>query len=153
MEKKKYLYEILNYIKEQCEMMMSYVGSETADNVFDEVLYYIRQNYASQLSLENLSEIFGYSSSYLGKLFLQNVPAVLRFIWIRSGLKGKGIAGADESEIYEISAKWDIICRRISPEIPKVSADEPRRVPEANVGGRMIFDKSKILFFYIRNQK
>lgn len=70
-ERKKYLYEIFDYFREQYEMIMSYVGNETADNIFDQVLDYVQNNYASQLKLDGLSEIFGYSSSYLGKLFAQ----------------------------------------------------------------------------------
>lgn len=106
MEKKKYLYEILDYIKEQCEMMMSYVGSETADNVFDEVLYYIRQNSAAQLRLENLSEIFGYSSSYLGKLFLQKCSCSFKAYLDQVRIeKAKELLVRTNLKIYEISAK------------------------------------------------
>lgn len=87
-------------------MMMSYVGSETADNVFDEVLYYIRQNYASQLSLENLSEIFGYSSSYLGKLFLQKCSCSFKVYLDQVRIeKAKELLVRTNLKIYEISAK------------------------------------------------
>lgn len=35
----------------------------------DEVLYYIHHNYKENLKLENIAPLFGYSSSYLGKVF------------------------------------------------------------------------------------
>ena len=70
-ERKKYLYEIFDYFREQYEMIMSYVGIEKTDNIFDQILDYVQNNYASQLKLEGLSQIFGYSSSYLGRLFTQ----------------------------------------------------------------------------------
>lgn len=63
------MYEIFDYFREQYEMIMSYVGIEKTDNIFDQILDYVQNNYASQLKLEGLSEIFGYSSSYLGRLF------------------------------------------------------------------------------------
>lgn len=45
------------------------VGYSSGENVMDEVLYYIHHNYRENLKLENIAPLFGYSSSYLGKVF------------------------------------------------------------------------------------
>ena len=43
------MYEIFDYFREQYEMIMSYVGIEKTDNIFDQILDYVQNNYASQL--------------------------------------------------------------------------------------------------------
>ena len=45
------------------------VGYSSGENVLDEVLYYIHRNYRENLKLETIAPLFGYSSSYLGKIF------------------------------------------------------------------------------------
>ena len=69
LENKSSLNEIMQFLAEQFELWTNSVGCFTGENVMDEVLYYIQQNYDQRLSLEILAPIFGYNSSYLGKLF------------------------------------------------------------------------------------
>ena len=64
-----YLYEILRYITEQCEKVMTALGGFSGDSVLDAVINYINYNYASNITLENIAPLFGYNSSYLGKIF------------------------------------------------------------------------------------
>lgn len=67
---KKYLYEIIQYISEQINLCMNSHFSDVIDNV----LYYIDHNYSNcDIRLESLAPLFGYSSSYLGKMFSQKV--------------------------------------------------------------------------------
>lgn len=68
-EEKYYLYEIIEFLSEQFEMWMHSVGFSSGENVLDEVLHYIRHNYQENLKLETLAPLFGYNSSYLGRLF------------------------------------------------------------------------------------
>ena len=68
-EEKCYLYEIITFLAEQFEMWMHSVGYSSGENVLDEVLHYIHHNYQENLKLETLAPLFGYNSSYLGKLF------------------------------------------------------------------------------------
>ncbi len=70
---KYYLYEILQYFMEQFEMMIRAIGSASGEDVFNDVLNYISVNYRNQLKLEDIAPLFGYSSSYFGKLFTQKM--------------------------------------------------------------------------------
>lgn len=71
--KQHYLYEITDYFAEQFEIVMSSIGNSSRDSVLDDILYYIEHNYPSNLKLESIAALFGYNSSYLGKIFNKNV--------------------------------------------------------------------------------
>lgn len=68
-----YLYEITDYFAEQFEEVMSAIGNSSRDSVLDDILYYIEHNYPSNIKLESIAALFGYNSSYLGKIFNKNV--------------------------------------------------------------------------------
>lgn len=68
-ERRYYLYEIISFLAEQFDMWTHSVGYSSGENVLDEVLYYIHRNYRENLKLETIAPLFGYSSSYLGKIF------------------------------------------------------------------------------------
>lgn len=72
-EEKYYLYEIIAFLAEQFEMWMHSVGYSSGENVLDEVLHYIQHNYRENLKLETLAPLFGYNSSYLGRLFTKKL--------------------------------------------------------------------------------
>ena len=52
---------------------MSCIGNSSRDSVMDDILYYIEHNYHTNLRLETISALFGYNSSYLGKIFNKTV--------------------------------------------------------------------------------
>ena len=68
-----YLYEITDYFAEQFEEVMGAIGNSSRDSVLDDILYYIEHNYSSNIKLESIAALFGYNSSYLGKIFNKNV--------------------------------------------------------------------------------
>lgn len=68
-EEKLFLYEILRFLTEQIEVIMSSIGNYTRESVLDNILRYINHNYANNITLENIAPLFGYNSSYLGKIF------------------------------------------------------------------------------------
>ena len=68
-----YLYEITDYLAEQFEKAMEAIGNSSRDSVLDDILYYIEHNYSSNIKLESIAALFGYNSSYLGKIFNKNV--------------------------------------------------------------------------------
>lgn len=68
-----YLYEITDYFAEQFEVVMGSIGNSSRDSVLDDILYYIEHNYPSNLKLEGIAALFGYNSSYLGKIFNKTV--------------------------------------------------------------------------------
>jgi two-component system response regulator YesN len=70
---KYYLYEILLFFTEQFEVVMSSIGNSSRDSVLDDIINYIDHNYANNITLENIAPLFGYNSSYLGKIFSKRI--------------------------------------------------------------------------------
>ena len=64
-----YLYEILQFFTVQFEMYMNAIDSPSRESVMDGILNYIHHNYQKNLKLGSIAELFGYNSSYLGKVF------------------------------------------------------------------------------------
>lgn len=100
---KNFLYEIIQYISELINLCMSSQFS----NVIDNVLYYIDHNYAdSDMRLESLAPLFGYSSSYLGKLFSQkvgeNFNTYLDHVRVNHAIK---LLEDEECHVYEVSER------------------------------------------------
>lgn len=69
----KYLYEIITYFSKQFEAIMNSIGNSSRDSVIDDIIYYIDHNYHTNLKLELIASLFGYNSSYLGKIFTKAV--------------------------------------------------------------------------------
>ncbi len=105
-EEKYYLYEIIDFLAEQFEMWMHSVGYSSGENVLDEVLHYIKHNYQENLKLETLAPLFGYNSSYLGRLFTKklnvNFNAYLDKVRID---KAKELLDDGSLKVYEISER------------------------------------------------
>lgn len=68
-----YLYEIITRFSKQFEDVMNSIGNSSRDSVMDDILYYINHNYHTNLKLETIAALFGYNSSYLGKIFSKTV--------------------------------------------------------------------------------
>lgn len=104
-ENKYYLFEIILYFKEQFAMIMRAIGSSSNDNVFDDIVNYIDHNYASPLKLDGIAPLFGYNSSYLGKLFSQkmgqNFNSYLDQVRINHSIE---LLDNTDMKIYEIAA-------------------------------------------------
>lgn len=95
-----YLFEIIQYFSEQLNLCSSSVKTD----IMSDVLYYIDHNYTKPLKLETLAPLFGYSSSYLGKIFSrcvgENFNSYLDKIRIEHAVK---LLLDDDIHIYEIS--------------------------------------------------
>ncbi|MBQ9142092.1 MAG: response regulator transcription factor [Lachnospiraceae bacterium] len=72
-ESKHYMYEIIQYLSEQFEMIMNATGNPSRNNIIDDILYYIEHNYQNNIKLETIAPLFGYNSAYLGKIFSKTV--------------------------------------------------------------------------------
>ena len=72
-EKKYYMYEIIQFLSEQFEMIMNATGNPSRNSVLDDILYYIDHNYQNNIKLETIAPLFGYNSAYLGKIFNKTV--------------------------------------------------------------------------------
>ncbi|MHB8128583.1 MAG: helix-turn-helix transcriptional regulator, partial [Mobilitalea sp.] len=103
---KYYLYEIIQYFTEQFEMIIRAIGNTSNKYIFDDILYYIEHNYSAQLKLETIASLFGYNSSYLGKLFSQKMDqsfnAYLDEIRIKHSVE---LLDDTDLKVYEISTK------------------------------------------------
>lgn len=72
-DSKFYLYEIIDYLSEQFELIMGSIGNSTRDSILDDILYYIDHNFQNNIKLETIAPLFGYNSAYLGKIFSKTV--------------------------------------------------------------------------------
>jgi two-component system response regulator YesN len=68
-----FLFEIILYLSKQFETILQYVGSPDHDSILEDIQYYIKHNYRTNIRLETIAPLFGYNSCYLGRLFHQTV--------------------------------------------------------------------------------
>jgi len=105
-ESKYYLFEIMQYFTEHFEMMIHAIGSTSNKYIFDDILFYIDHNYAAPLKLETIASLFGYNSSYLGKLFTQkinqNFNSYLDEVRINHSIE---LLNNGDLKVYEIAAQ------------------------------------------------
>ncbi|MGN0294560.1 MAG: response regulator [Lachnospiraceae bacterium] len=103
-EEKYYLYEIMQFFSMQFEMYMNAIGSPSRENIIDGILQYIEHNYRENLKLGTIAELFGYNSSYLGKVFSKTMGkgfnAYVDEIRINHS---KEMLLEDNRKVYEIS--------------------------------------------------
>lgn len=101
-----YLHEIMTYFNDQFEMIMRAIGNSSRESVLDDILYYIGHNYQESIKLETLATLFGYNSSYLGKLFKdkigQSFNSYLDQVRIENAVK---LLEGTDLRIYEISSR------------------------------------------------
>lgn len=65
------LFDIIEALKSMlCDLSCTHFG-RTTKSTMERVVQYIQSNYSRELRLEQLSNIFGYNSAYLGKVFHQ----------------------------------------------------------------------------------
>ncbi|MGN0427298.1 MAG: response regulator [Agathobacter sp.] len=105
-ENKYYLYEILLYFTEQFDIIIRAIGATSRDSVFDDILYYIEKAYDQPLKLETIAPLFGYNSSYLGKLFTQKMGVSFNTYLDQSRIKhATQLLDETDMKVYEIAAK------------------------------------------------
>ena len=68
-----YLYEIMDFLSDQFEIIMQAIGNPSRETILDDVLFYIDHNYMHNIKLETIALLFGYNSAYLGKIFSKTV--------------------------------------------------------------------------------
>ena len=64
-----YLYEIIAFLSEQYDVIISTLGAGKRESIIEDIVNYIDHNYAENITLEKIAPLFGYNSSYLGKIF------------------------------------------------------------------------------------
>lgn len=101
-----YLYEILQFFTEQLESMMFSIGHTSRESVLDDVLYYINHNYADNITLDNIAPLFGYNSSYLGRIFSKKMGENFNSYVGRVRIEhAKEMLRQEDTRIYVIAEK------------------------------------------------
>lgn len=105
-EEKYYLYEIILFFTEQFEMIMRSIGSPSSSGVMDDVIHYIEHNYMDNIKLETIAPLFGYNSSYLGKIFTKKVGIGFNVFVDQVRIEhSKQLLTETDLKVYEISEK------------------------------------------------
>jgi two-component system, response regulator YesN len=103
-ESKYYLYEIILFLSEQFEIYMKAIGNSSGDSVLNDILHYINHNYGENLKLEAIAPLFGYNSSYLGKIFNKKVGESFNSYLDRVRIENsKKLLAEDKLKVYEIA--------------------------------------------------
>lgn len=101
-----YLRQIIQLLVLEFDGCINAIGTSNRDSVLDEILHYIHHNYASNITLEDISQLFGYNRSYLGKIFSkkmgQNFNTYLDQVRIE---RSKELLLQDDSKVYSIAAR------------------------------------------------
>ncbi len=105
-QNKSYLFEVTQFMGEQFEMIMRCTGSYSRESVVEDIINYIDHNYMENLRLEFIALLFGYNSSYLGKIFKQKTGhsfnTYLDMVRIENA---KRLLAQGNLKVYEIAKK------------------------------------------------
>lgn len=105
-QSKHYLYEILLFFTEQFEAMISATGHSSRESVLDDILHYINHNYADNITLENIAPLFGYNSSYLGRIFSKKMGETFNSYVDHVRIEhSKELLRQEDSRIYTIAER------------------------------------------------
>ncbi len=103
---KYYLYEIVLFFTEQFEMIIRTIGNPSSESVMDDIIHYIEHNYMDNIKLENIAPLFGYNSSYLGKIFTKKVGQGFNVFVDKIRIEhSKDLLVNSSLKVYEISEK------------------------------------------------
>jgi len=103
-EEKFYLYEIIQMFTVQFEACITAIASPSRENIMDDILQYIEHNYNKTLKLGTIAELFGYNSSYLGKVFHKSTGKSFNsYIDEIRITNSKQLLKEEEYKVYEIA--------------------------------------------------
>ena len=101
-----YLYEIILFFTEQFEMIIHAIGNPSSDGIMDDIIHYIEHNYMDNIKLENIAPLFGYNSSYLGKIFSKKVGEGFNVFVDKIRIEhSKELLENSSLKVYEIAEK------------------------------------------------
>lgn len=101
-----YLYEIMLYFTEQFDMIIRTIGNPSSEGVLDDIMHYIEHNYMDNIKLETIAPLFGYNSSYLGKIFNKKAGEGFNVFVDKVRIKhSKELLLNSNLKVYEISEK------------------------------------------------
>jgi Response regulator containing CheY-like receiver domain and AraC-type DNA-binding domain len=73
LNKQHYLHDIILLFHKYFKEIIDKISNGSREHVIEDILQYINLNYSKRLKLESLAQLFGYNSSYLGKIFQKNI--------------------------------------------------------------------------------
>lgn len=101
-----YLYEIMLFFTEQFDMIIRTIGNPSSEGVMDDIIHYIEHNYMDNIKLETIAPLFGYNSSYLGKIFSKKAGEGFNVFVDKVRIKhSKELLLDTNLKVYEISEK------------------------------------------------
>jgi two-component system response regulator YesN len=87
-------------------MILSSIDNTSRDSVIESILCYINRNYKENLKLETISPLFGYNSSYLGKVFNARLGETFNTYLDRLRIENSlSLLELDSLKIYEVAEK------------------------------------------------
>ena len=96
--------EIIVYMKAQLFSILDVFCMNTPENTMKKLIYYINNNYGSELKLEYLAELFNYNSAYLGKSFKNYTGKSFNIYLDQLRInKAKDLLITGEMKVYEIA--------------------------------------------------
>lgn len=107
-EIKHYLIDIYLQVKQNLTHTYSNMDVPFSSNatIIDDILYYINHNYRENLKLETIAPLFGYNSSYLGKIFTREVGETFNSYLDRIRIERSQELLRDRTlKVYEIAEK------------------------------------------------
>lgn len=100
------LHDIINFLIEELSFISKTIGIASTDNGIKRIIRYVDNKYYCDLKLESLAEIFGYNSSYLGKLFKENTGKSFNtYLDILRIDKAKELLVEDRLKVYQVCEK------------------------------------------------
>lgn len=102
----KCLDEIILFLSQRFDMIMSAIGASSRESVLDDILHYIRHNYNTNITLEKIAPLFGYNHSYLGKIFRKKMGVSFNEYVDRLRIeRAKELLLTDNAMVYVISER------------------------------------------------
>ena len=103
---KYYLYEILLYFTNRFETIMGAIGNSNRDSVLEDITNYIDHNFAANITLENIAPLFGYNSSYLGKIFTKKTGTTFNTYLDKVRIEhSKELLMQDDIKVYTVAER------------------------------------------------
>ncbi|WP_243109958.1 response regulator [Clostridium sp. E02] len=104
LERKNYLYEIISFLAQQFKLWISCIGIPSGETIIDEVLSYIQHNYQEPIKLDTIAPLYGYTSSYLGKLLYKRTGMNFNTYLDQFRIEeSKKLLTQDELKVYTIA--------------------------------------------------
>lgn len=100
------LSDIICFLAQRFDIIMSSIGASSRESVLDDILHYIRHNYNTNITLENIAPLFGYNHSYLGKIFRKKMGLSFNEYVDRLRIdRAKELLLTDNAKVYAISER------------------------------------------------